>query len=199
MTDDDPVVRSSLDEFLDAVAGAEPGAAAGAGAVVATAIAAGLVSMCARRSVETWDGASAAAGQAERLRSRASALLGEAEAAHSQAVDRLGRRTEASPEGAEQRDWQLGEALRRAAHVPALCAEVAADVAELGAETAAHCDPGCRADAVAACRLAEASTMICSHLVEVNLAVGADQQLRSAAAGFAERARAARERASGAQ
>ena len=198
MTDGDHVLRARLDEFLDAVAEGSPGAAAGAGAIVVTAIAAGLVSMCARRSIETWDGASAAAGQAERLRSRAADLVAEAEVAHEQAVDRLERRADGSGEKPEQRDWQLGQALRRAAQAPSLCAEVAADVAELGAETAGRCDPGCRADAVAACRLAEGAAQISSDLVEVNLALGADEPVRGDAATAAERARVARERASAA-
>jgi formiminotetrahydrofolate cyclodeaminase len=198
MTDGEPITRQSLGDFLDAVADGSPGAAAGAGAIVATSIAAGLVSMCARRSAGSWDAASAATGQAECLRTRAAALLGEAEAAHEQAVERLDRRANESGEAPDQRDWQLGQALRRAAQAPALCADVAADVAELGAETAVRCEPGCRADAIAACRLAEAAARISADLVEINLAVGSDEQLRAAAAGSAEHARAARERASAA-
>ncbi|MFL5871411.1 MAG: cyclodeaminase/cyclohydrolase family protein [Solirubrobacterales bacterium] len=196
MIDPDPILGAPLDRFLDAVAEGSPGAAAGAGAIVATAIAAGLVTMCARRSVETWDGASAAAGQAERLRSRAAALLAEAEAAHAEAVHRLDRRADESSGDSQHRDWQLGQALRRAAEAPSRCAEVAADAAELGAETAGRCEPGCRPDAIAACVLAEGAARIFSDLVGVNLAFGTDERLRDDAAAAARRARAASDRAS---
>lgn len=199
MTGADPSLSTPLDAFFDAVGDGSPGTAAGAGAVVTTAIAGGLVSMCARRSLEVWDGASAAAGQAERLRSRAAALLDEAEAAHRAAVGRLDDRVQRSREGSPQRDWQLGEALRRAARAPSLCAEVAADVAELGAQVAGRCEPGCRPDAIAACRLAEAAARIAADLVEVNLALGADAGLRDEAANAARRAREARARASAAE
>jgi formiminotetrahydrofolate cyclodeaminase len=198
MTEDDPILSAPLGTFLDAVADGDPAAAAGGGAIVTTAIAAGLVSMCARRSVEHWDGASAAVGQAERLRSRATALLADAGPAHERAVARLERRADRSDEDSERRDWQLGEALRRAAAAPARCADVAADVAELGAEVLVYCEPDCRPDALAACRLAEGAARICADLVEVNLAVAADEQLRADAAVSVERARAARERASAA-
>jgi len=198
MTEGDPILSSPLAAFLDAVADGGPATAAGGGAIVTTAIAAGLVSMSARRSGEQWDGASAAVGQAERLRSRATALLADAGPAHERAVARLERRADRSDEDSERRDWQLGEALRRAAAAPARCADVAADVAELGAEVLLHCEPGCRPDALAACRLAEGAARICADLVEVNLAVAADEQLRADAAVSVERARAARERAAAA-
>jgi formiminotetrahydrofolate cyclodeaminase len=123
-------------------------------------------------------------------------MLAEAEVAHREAVDRLGRRADEADGNAEQRDWQLGQALRRAADAPSRCAEVAADTAELGAETAGRCEPGCRPDAIAACVLAEAAARIFEDLVEVNLALGTDERLRADAAAAARRARAARERAS---
>jgi formiminotetrahydrofolate cyclodeaminase len=198
MTDGDSILGAPLEDFLDAVADGSPGAAAGASAVVATAVAAGLVSMCARRSVGAWEGASAAAGQAERLRSRAAALLGEAELAHEQAVERLDDRAHGSAEGSEQRDWQLGQALRRAAKAPSLCADVAADVAELAAEAADRCAPGCKPDAIAACRLAEGAARISADLVDVNLAISADEEFRADAAASVERAHTARDRVVGA-
>ncbi len=192
----DRLPGARLADFLDVVADASPGAAAGAGAIVTTAIAAGLVSMCARRSIGVWDEASATAGQAERLRPRATALLDEAVVAHERAIQRLGERGALKDAGAEQRDWQLGVALRRAAQAPLLCAEIAADVAELGAAAAEHCDPACRPDAVAACRLAEAAAQVCADLVEVNLVVGVEEGTRANAAAYVDRARAARERSS---
>lgn len=195
MSAPDSILRTPIGDFLDAVADGSPAVASGAGAIVATAVAAGLVSMCARRSSGGWDEASAAVGQAERLRSRAIEMLGEAVIAHEQAVERLGR-ADGAGDASEQRDWQLGVALRRAAKVPALCAGVAADVAELGAEAFMHCEPGCRPDALAACRFAEVAAQTSAELVEANLAIAADDQLRVDAAASVVCARAARERAS---
>jgi formiminotetrahydrofolate cyclodeaminase len=194
VTDGTPILDASLGDFLDAVAGASPAAAGGVGAIAAAAIAAGLVSMCARRSTETWGEASAIAGQAERLRGRAATLLTEAGPAYEGAVRSLDA-ADGSGDATPQSDWRLGEAVRGAARAPAQGAELGADVAELAAEAAAHCDPSCRPDALAACRLADAAARICTELVGINLVVGAEAQAPAEAVAAADRAAAALARA----
>lgn len=186
------ILDHSLGSLLELTADESPAFAGGAAAATSLAAAAGLVAMCARRSRGHWDDAPAAAGQAEVLRTRATRLIAESAAAYDLAAELL--RPEArDPAGATPaRDWQLGSALARAADSPLRCAEVAADVAELAAEVASAADSGFRAEAVAACLLAEAAARIGAHLVEINLATGDDDERleRSrAAAGRAARCR----------
>lgn len=194
MTNPDLPLGVRLTEFLDAVADESPAAAAGTAAATAAAMAAGLVAMSAHRSKEVWNGAGGAVGQAEVLRNRASTLIAESGPAYEHAVVSLARRGEDEGKSVEQRDWQLGDALRRSVAAPLGCAEIAADVAELAAEVANHCDPAARPEAVAASRLAEAAALIGAHLVEINLAVGGDAELRSKADLAVERVAAGRAR-----
>jgi formiminotetrahydrofolate cyclodeaminase len=173
------ILDATLADFLGEVASASPAAAGGVSALATTAIAAALVSMCARRSGESWDEASATIGQAERLRGRATALLASAGETYESAVGSLAAADEPAA-ATPQSDWKLGEAVRAAAVAPASGAEVAADVAELAAQTAAKCDPSCRPDALAACRLADAAAKTCAELVRVNLVVGTGTQAHGA-------------------
>lgn len=196
MTDPESAPAIALGDFLDSIAAAAPAAATGTVAAASTAMAAGLVAMCGRRSRDRWAEAAATIGQAERLRARATALIEEAGPAYAEAVDRLGRRGEDGERSAEQRDWDLGVALRRAAELPLRCAELAADVAELAADARRSCDPACAPDASAACRIAESAALIGARLVEVNLAVGADEKLRARAESAIARAGVALARAS---
>jgi formiminotetrahydrofolate cyclodeaminase len=160
----------------------------------ATALAAGLVAMAARRSKPTWTDAAAAAGQANVLRARAVALLPESGAAYEVAMAQLEAAKERNA-ASEVRDWSLGQALRRGAEAPLACAEIAADVAELAGEVAPSCEPASRPDAIAAARLAESAALIGANLVEVNLVAGVDDELREQAETAVGRARRGRERA----
>jgi formiminotetrahydrofolate cyclodeaminase len=181
-----------LSDLLELVAGESAVAGGGAAAAAAVAMAAAAVAMAARRSRGVWAEAGAAAAQAEVLRERAGRLVQEDADAYRHAHERL-RGTE-SDERPEQRDWQLGQALRRAADVPLAVAETAADVADLGTEVAAECEPAIRPEAVAGCMLAEAGVRIGVQLIEVNLATTPDDErlVRARAAlGRAERSRAA--------
>lgn len=156
--------RALLDELL---AGGSPAAASGVAAALVAAIAASIVREAARRS-----GAVGAAAQAERLRSRALPLADANSRAYLEASERL-----AGSDG----DFELGRALERAAEVPLLIAGVAADVAALATHVAERGDPAVRADAVGAAFLAEAAARSAAHLVEINLATGAnDPRVRSA-------------------
>ena len=187
-----------MTEFLDAVAGESPATAAGTVAATVTAMAAGLVSMSAHRSKDAWTDAGGAVAQADILRNRASTLITRSGPAYEQAVASLAGRGEDDGRSAEQRDWQLGTSLRKSVEAPLSCAEIAADIAELSAEVARHCDPASRAEAVAGGQLAEAAALIGAHLVEINLAVGGDPELRSKADLAVQRAAAGRARAAAA-
>lgn len=167
------IVDLRLEDLLEAIANDSTLVASGAVAAATAGAAAGLIAMTARRGTG-WSGSSAAAGQSEVLRRRATELIDESAAAFDAAVSELGVAGEPAHESSEQRDWRLGQALRRAGDAPLAVAEVAADVAALAAEVAAGCDGSVRPDAVSACLLAESTAAIAAHLVAVNLAAEAN-------------------------
>ena len=187
--------EAELGSLLDLVAAESAAAGAGTVATVATAMAAGLVAMAARRSKPTWRDAAAASGQANVLRSRAVALLPESGAAYEAAVAQLAAARNHRGAASETRDWKLAQALRRGAEAPLRCAEIAADVAELAGEVAERCEASSRPDAIAAGRLAESAALIGANLVEVNLVAGVEAESCAQAATAVSRARRARERA----
>ncbi|HSL64783.1 MAG TPA: cyclodeaminase/cyclohydrolase family protein [Gaiellaceae bacterium] len=154
-----------LEELLDAIAEDTLVPASGSVAGVVVAMAAALTAMAARRSSGTWAQAGGAVAQAEALRRRATPLAQEDAEAYLEAVARLEQR-------ASGRDAELGRALARAAEVPLLIAQVAADVAALAKEVAESGDPAVRGDATGAALLAQAAARAAAHLVEINLAAG---------------------------
>ena len=185
-----------LGGLLDLVSAESAAAGAGAIATFATAMAAGLVAMAARRWKPTWNDAATAAGQANVYRSRAVALLPESGTAYEVAVDQLAAAAETPGSSVRgTRDWNLAQALRRGAQAPLRCAEIAADVAELAGEVARSCEASSRPDAGAAGCLAESATRIGADLVAVNLVAGVDDELRTQAEIAVERASRGRERA----
>jgi formiminotetrahydrofolate cyclodeaminase len=92
-------------------------------------------------------------------------------------------------------DFALGEALARAADLPLEIADHAENVSALAAEAAARATPDLRADAAAAAALALGAAWAAAKLVEVNLAMHADDprlaRARRIAAGATETAREA--------
>ena len=186
----DRILDRSFDSLLDLAADESPEFGGGAAACVSLAAAAGLVGMCARRSRPSWPPAAAAAGQADVLRTRASDLVEESAAAYAEAAARLPGREQSSDAATPTREWKLGVALARAADAPLRVAELSADVAELALEVANGADPGFRAEAVAACLLAEATARIGAHLVEINLTtLQGDERLERATAAAARATR----------
>jgi formiminotetrahydrofolate cyclodeaminase len=143
-----------------------------------TAAVASLLAEIARSS-----GDDGAAVQAESLHARALALIDADAAAYADALERLGRK--------EGDDADLGRSLEQVADVLLALADAAADVATLAAFLAERARAELVPDAVAAALLAEAATRTASFLVEVNLAVRADDDR-------ARRARAACEAAASA-
>jgi formiminotetrahydrofolate cyclodeaminase len=176
-TDADPGLSHLLDHDVDALldhfAQSTRGPGVGSAAAFVTAVAAALVAKAARTSGPTWDDAAAVAAQADALRARAAPLAQADADNYAAALEQLD-----SPRHphSERRDFLLGRALEAAATVPRLIAEVAADVAELAAFVAERGSLDLRADSVGAAILAEASARAAVHLVEINLAVGGDQE-----------------------
>lgn len=170
----DDLLDHDAGALLELFAQAGRGPAAGSAAALVTAAAAALVAKVARMSGAVWEDAEAAAAQAESLRARVAPLAQADADAYAAALDRLSAGGE--PES-ERRDFQLGRALTAAAEIPWRIADAAADVAELAALVAERGALASRPDAVGAAMLAEASARTAAHLVEVNLAVGADQEL----------------------
>jgi len=185
------LVELSVEAFLDTVAAGSTRLGSSSLAAATVAGAAGLVAMAARRT-QRWVGAGGAAGQADVHRARALRLVSESAEAFDRAVAEL--EGEPAPgEGAEQRDWQLGQALIRAADAPIAVAEVAADTALLAAEVARGCAEAARADAFAAGVMAEGAAAAAAHLVLVNLAAAGDDERLSTARLLSEAAAQSRD------
>jgi methenyltetrahydrofolate cyclohydrolase len=169
---DDPLLRQSVRELLDALADPTRVPAGGSAAALAVAMGASLLEMAARISVDHWAEAGGCAAQAEALRMRA-APLAHADAEAYAEVLRLRRE--------HGDDAELGRAFERAAELPLRIAEVGADVAELAAHAAPRVDPSVHSDAAAAAVLAQAGTGIAAHLVAINLATNeGDKRIRRA-------------------
>ena len=160
---------------------------------VAVAMAAGLVAMAARRSLEVWPEAKGAVAQAEALRARVTPLAERNAAAYSEAVATL--RDKDSSAAPDRRDEAIADALDRAAGVPLQIGEAASDVGSLAALLVERGEGSVRADAATAALLAQAGARAAATLVEVNLGItSADERVTQARA-FADAATAACERA----
>jgi len=175
-----------LGEFLDSLSAPAPTPGGGAVAALTVSLAAGLVTMAARRSVDSWSDAPGVAAQARALLARAGPLAQtDADAWHA-ALAAL-----EEPRG----ETELEERLAKAAEVPLAIADTAADVAELAALAAEMGEGTYRGDAAAAAVLAEAGARAAAKLVGLNLTVTADDARMVRARGAAEAARAAAARA----
>ncbi|MGE5689905.1 MAG: cyclodeaminase/cyclohydrolase family protein [Pseudomonadota bacterium] len=155
-----------VDELLDALAADAAAPASGTVAGLVAAMAAAVTAMAARRSRDVWPDAAGALAQAEHLRRRAAPLADADADAFAEAARLL--------DDAGGRDPELGRALSRAAEVPLLIAQVAADVAALAKDVAECGDPAVQGDATGAALLAEAAARSAAHLVEINLGTAAD-------------------------
>jgi len=182
-----------LGEFLDEVASPELVPGAGFSAAVTVAMAAGLVTMTARRSLEVWPEGAGAAAQAERLRKRVIPLAEENVVAYRKAVGLLRGDDLAD---IKHRDFELSRSLEEAARIPLAIGEAAADVAALAADVAEYGEPSVRADAATAGALALAGARGAAILVEVNLTTTSGDERLARARELVADAEAAVERAS---
>jgi len=182
-----------LGEFLDEVASPELVPGAGYSSAVTVAMAAGLVTMTARRSVQVWPEGAGAAAQAERLRKRVIPLAEQNVAAYRKAVGLL--RGDELADG-HHRDFELSRSLEEAARIPLAIGEAAADVAALAADVAEYGEPSVRADAATAGALALAGARGAAILIEVNLTTTSGDERLARAHELIADAEAAVERAS---
>ncbi len=181
-----------LGEFLDEVASPELVPGAGFSSAVTVAMAAGLVTMTARRSLEVWPEGAGAAAQAERLRKRVIPLAEENVVAYRKAVGLLRGDDLAD---VQHRDFELSRSLEEAARIPLAIGEAAADVAALAADVAEYGEPSVRADAATAGALALAGARGAAILVEVNLTTTSGDERLARARELVVDAEAAVERA----
>jgi formiminotetrahydrofolate cyclodeaminase len=152
-----------LGEFLERLAAARRAPGGGSAAALTVALAAGLVTMVARSSRNSWNDAIGVAAQAQALVERVMPLV-EADAfAWEQAAAAL-EETGAGNEILERK-------LEAAAAIPIQIAEAGADTAALAELVADRGEGAYRADAVAAAVLAAAGAQAAAHLVAVNLSV----------------------------
>ncbi len=166
-----------------------PGASTAA--VVSAAMAAALVARGARYSGASWPDAEATAAQAEALRARALELRGPLEATFERALSALDEPRDPDP---DRRNFALGRALEHAVEPLLRLAETAADVAELAAGVAEWGAQELHADVASAAALAEAAARMAGLLVATNLVTrpGDDRIVRAEKAVAAAGAAAAR-------
>ncbi len=154
-----------FEELLDTIAAETPAPGGGSVAAFVTEMAASLAAMAARFAHD-WEGAAGAVAQAETLRHRAAPLAAEDAVAYENVLTAMRMPEELE---SEVRNTLIGETLSRAADIPLLIAETAADVAELASEIAVHGNPNLRGDAAAASLLASSAVRVAANLVEINL------------------------------
>lgn len=156
-----------VDELLDLVADEAPAPASGSAAALTAAVAAALVAMVGRRSLDSWPDAPGIAAQAVARRTRCLELATRDAEAFESAVEALGL-----GQGVER-------PLRHTVDVLLELADAAADIAELAALGSERSDPLVRADAASAALLAESAVRVTGSLIRVNLTViPRDERLR---------------------
>ena len=151
--------------FLDQLAARAPSPSGGGAAAVTGALAAGLVAMAARFSVDlpgaSLPGAVDLADRADELRRRVADL-----------ADLDARAYAAVLEAWPRADAAKREALLGAALVPLEIAEIGAQVARMAVRVAEAGNPNLRGDAITGALLAAASARSAACLVDINVTVG---------------------------
>jgi formiminotetrahydrofolate cyclodeaminase len=181
-----------VDELLEGIASDTPAPGGGSVSALVVAMAAALVAMAGRFSLEHWDGAAEAVRQAEGLRASATPLAPGDSAAYEEVLTAMRLPKDLEP---EVRNTTIGNALARAAEIPLEIAGQAARVAELAATVAERGNPNLRGDAVAGSLLAAGAARAAANLVEINLGTTASDERVSRARARAAAANAAAERA----
>lgn len=182
--------------LLESLASDDPAPASGSAAALVVAMAAALVLKVARAS-DDWADRAAVLAQGDRLLRRTMPLAQSDAEAYEEAlaVLRLPDQLEK-----EVRDMAIGQVFARAAEIPLVIAEAAADTASLAALAADRGTPERRGDAVTAALLAEAAAKAAADLVVGNLTVAPDDPRAIRAKSVAETASAcAREALASAQ
>lgn len=175
-----------LADFLDLVAARRPAPGGGGVAAVTVMLAASLVAMAARFSVDLPD-CEHVVDEAEGLRARAGPLADEDARAYEGVIAAY-----ADLRVADSDDHRsaLRTALTAATHVPLAVAEIGAATCVLASRLAKEGKRDLRGDATTAVLLAEAATRSAAHLVSVNVQAGGGDEVllrRSAEAAAAAR------------
>ena len=144
-------------------------------------LAAEVVATVARGSRDCWPDAPGIAAQALELQERCPALALEDEVAWTIALAAIG-------DAVDGREADVRKALEESAELLVAIAEAGADVADLAALAARLGQRAYSADAAGAAVLAHASVRVAGHLVSVNLATRADDELSTRAAAAERRA-----------
>lgn len=161
--------EESLSCFLDQVASSDPAPGGGAVAAVGTALAAGLVSMAGRFSMEHLPDAGAVVNEAAALRLQALDLADRDAEAYSGVREAYALPKEIDAEG---RRAQIKAALDRATAVPLEIVRVATRVTVLGSRLAQGGNQNLKGDAQTAALLATAAARGAATLVEINVRLG---------------------------
>jgi len=176
-----------LTALLDNVAAATPAPGGGSSSALAAALAAALVEMAAGIA-----GTGESADRARLLRGRALSLADDELSSYAPVLEAR-RLPGDDPARAERIDAALVEASKS----PLAIAELAAEIAALGADVADASGAAVRGDAVTGVLLAEAATAAAATLVEINLGERPDHPVRQGVAQARARARDASERLAG--
>ena len=180
----------SLHELLSRFAARTPAPAGGSAAAVACAMGAALVEMALAYEAGAAEERAAEERAASRLRARGLELAELDLGSYEPVLEALRLRADDVT-----RAERLESALATAAAVPLQIAELAAEIAELGADTAQRAGRHLVGDAVAGVLLADAGCRSAVRLVELNVGCNAEDPRLPAAAGLARRSAAARDRA----
>ena len=185
----DALIERSLRALLDDVAAATPAPGGGCAAAWSCALAAALVEMTARVTLQRPDHRPRhqrmreIAGRASTLRDRATSL-GERELHSYQPVLEV----LALPQDDPDRAARLDGALSDATQTPFALARVGGEIAALALEAARTASPLLRGDAIAALALAEAGCQAAAQLVTINLAGRPSDHRLAEVADIADRA-----------
>jgi formiminotetrahydrofolate cyclodeaminase len=159
-------LEQRLDEYLEEIASDKPAPGGGSVAAVVVAMAAGLVAMAARFSLDRWDEAADVVERADALRHRVAPLAPADSQAFEEVLTAMRLPKDLEP---EVRNSAIGHALARAAEIPLEVAKEAAEIAVLAALVAEKGNANLRGDAVAAAMLAHAGARVAANLVAINL------------------------------
>lgn len=188
----DELLELSVRDLVARVAAETSTPASGSASALVATLAAALVGMAARFSRAAWPEAGGAVAQASALQERA-APLAQADAEAYEAVLAARRGHKDLPQA--DRDALLGDALALATEVPLAIAEVAADIAELGALVTEKGNPNVAGDAAAGAVLAESAARTAANLVAINLGTRDGDPRLAHARALAQTAAAAASRA----
>lgn len=167
---DVPLLDQPLGTYLERLASEQPAPSGGSAAAITASMAAALVAMSARFSVEQLPDAAQRAAEADRVRADLVAMAERDAEAYGAVLEAFRLPRQPDP---QQRRRQINHALEHAALVPLEITETAAQVAAQAAELAQRGNQNLRGDALAGVTLAWAAARAAAELVALNVELGA--------------------------